>query len=115
MSDLYFEGNVTTAFEAARKAGEYAVKGDFTDIHLVDAALEAAGQIHALTREHVHPVGDAPPSDPALVGERILELCEAHETAPVSHSTEAGLDPATIALLFQLATLLKELYFRWKS
>ena len=116
MSKLYFEGEVSKAFEAAKKAGEYAVKGQFADIHCVDAALEAAGQIHALTRVHEdapQPVG-ACPDDPCIVGERILEICEQPRTYSVD-ATGVQMDPATIALLLQLLPLVIDLFKRWRS
>lgn len=113
MADLYFEADITRAISAAKTAGEYAVKGQLTDIHCVDAALEAAGQIHALTREHIHPVGTTDcPDDPCLVGERILALCDEYDAQPVQ-STEAGLNPNQIALLVQIAVMVGELLKDW--
>lgn len=114
MAELYFEGSVTKAFEAAKVAGQYAAQGQYTDIHCVDAAIEAMGQIHALTREHSHkpvPVGTCPES-PESLGAKIVELCD--EPQPVS-ATEAGLNPAQIALLVQLGQMLLDLYLKWQA
>jgi hypothetical protein len=116
MSELYFEGSVVTAFAAARKAGEYAARGEHFDIHCGDAAIEAVGQIHALLREHKdepQPVG-ATPATALDCGSEILALCEEYEAAPVG-ADEAGLDPGTIALLFQLLPLVIDLFKRWRS
>lgn len=116
MAELYFEGSVSIAFEAAKKAGTYAANGQHFDIHCGDAAIEAVGQIHALLREHndaPQPVGDGP-DDPAICGEQVLALCDEHAAQPVG-ATEAGLDPATIALLVQLLPLVIDLFRRWRS
>lgn len=114
MSDLYFEGSVTTALDAAKTAGQYAIRKEFTDIHFVDALLEGMGQIHVLTRDHAHepvPVGTCP-EDPEALGAKIVELCEA--PSPVG-STKASLNPAQIALLMQLGQLLADLYLKWQA
>lgn len=113
---LYCEGDIAIAFEAGRTAGEYAARGEYMDVHCTDAALEGLHQLHGLLREHKdipQPVG-APAVDPIDCGASIVALCEEHDAQPVAAKGEAGLDPASIALLFQLAMLLKDLYFKWR-
>lgn len=118
MSDLYFEGSVTTLFAAAKTAGTLAAQGKHFDIHCGDAVIEAIGQAHALLRDHEdgpQPVGSCP-DDPALVGESVLALCDQYEAQPVAAGAdEAGLDPGTIALIVQLLPLVLDLFRRWRS
>lgn len=112
MADLYFEGEITKAFEAGRKAANLAIAGTL-DVHMRDAAIKTIGEVHVLVSGHedsgseVKAAAELPDCSTEESGKYLLKAiddAEAECNKPANaNAAVAGLDPGTLILLKVIA------------
>lgn len=109
MAELYFEGSLTEAFEAGRKAANGAIGGNL-DVHVRDAAIKVIGEVHVLLSGHedgAKMMTTAPPDCPCEeTGELLrqaIEDAEAKCPKGAESATALALNPGQIAPLRLIA------------